>query len=76
MVMCVALAQVKPDLERQVQDFKRKHFRQVTIGMQIRCATRFWLSSSHLEHFVDVKNLFVPVAFSAGVQSEGADDDP
>ncbi len=30
------LAQVRPELEAQVQDFKRKHFRQVTIGMQIR----------------------------------------
>jgi hypothetical protein len=31
-----ALVQVTPDLEGQVQDFKRKYFRQVTIGVQIR----------------------------------------
>jgi hypothetical protein len=29
--------QVKPELEDQVQEFKRNNFRPVTIGMQIRC---------------------------------------
>ena len=34
----IAMAQVRPDLEETVQDFKRKYFRPFTVGLQIRCA--------------------------------------
>jgi len=32
----VRMMQVKPELEDQVQDFKRKYFRPFTVGLQIR----------------------------------------
>jgi len=36
----VRMMQVKPELEDQVQDFKRKYFRPFTVGLQIRYSGR------------------------------------
>ena len=53
---------MRPDLEAQVQEFKRKHFRPVTIGLQIRrLKCDGWEGSIHCEQLPVVEN-FAAVA--------------
>jgi hypothetical protein len=70
---------VRPDLEAQVQEFKRKHFRPVTIGLQIRrLKCDGWEGSIHCEQLPVVENFaavaqmlqVTGIAFSAFVESK------